>query len=360
MDGGMKEEGEDKSQSGYPGLKSREPLFRYVLEDKPSAWKTLANAAFWKQFFKSIFTGFGSLGFIPSVFADPEELAAASAGVRTRKIEAGIISIFLHAAFVLLIFFIARGISSGPGINPDDVVFVNNPIFLPFELEGDGRDGGGGGGGGKNQPDPPATGELPEMTPVQMIAPDPANPQPLMAAEDLIAQVASVEMPVQLPRNLSLPIGDITGPPNYSASSGPGSGGGIGTGRGTGIGSGTGAGVGPGSGGGMGSGSGGGIGKGVGKGVSGSVQLPVVLSNPGPDYTEEGHKAKAEGTVILSATIFKDGTVGNIKVVRGLGYGLDESAIRTVMTKWRFRPATRNGVAIDHNNVTIEVVFGLY
>ncbi|MDR0310346.1 MAG: energy transducer TonB [Acidobacteriota bacterium] len=355
----MKEEGEDKSLIGYSGQKPQEPLFQYVLEDRPPVWKTLASGAFWKQLFISLFTSFGGLNFIPSVFADAEELEALRAGGRTRKMEAGVVSIFLHAAFFLAIFFIARGISSVPAIDPDEVVFVNTPIFLPFDIEGDGQEGGGGGGGGKNQPEPPATGELPETTPVQMIAPDPTNPQPLMAADDLLAQVPSVEMPIQLPRNLSLPIGDITGPPNYSTSYGPGSGGGIGTGRGTGIGSGTGAGVGPGSGGGMGGGSGGGIGTGVGKGVTGSIRQPEVLVEVKPEYTEEGRKAKAEGIVILSATIRKDGTVDNVKIVRGLGYGLDESAVRTVSTRWRFRPATRNGVAIDYP-ANIEVNFALW
>ena len=354
----MKEEGEDKSQTGYSSPKLQEPLFSYVLEGKPPIWKTFADVSSWKQFFISIFTGASGLGFIPSVFANPEELIAARASGRTRKIEAGVVSVFLHTAFILMLFFIAKGISSRPVINPDEVVFVNTPIFLPYDIEGDGQEGGGGGGGGKNQPEPPATGELPEMTPVQMIAPDPANPQPLMAAEDLFTQVASIEMPIQLPRNLSLPIGDITGPPNYSTSSGPGSGGGIGTGRGTGIGSGDGAGVGPGSGGGMGGGSGGGIGPGVGPGISGTTRQPIVVSQPKPDYTEDARKAKVEGSVILNATVLKDGTVDNVQVVRGLGHGLDESAIRTVMTKWRFRPATRNGTPIDYP-INIEVNFAL-
>jgi TonB family protein len=353
-------EGDDKSQFGNSSPKiQREPMFQYVLEEKPPLWKSFADASFWKQLFISIFTGFGGLGFFPSVFADPEALAADRARARTRKMEAGAVSVFLHAAVILIAFFFARGISSKPSIDLDEVVFVNTPIFLPFDIEGDGRDGGGGGGGGKNQPEPPAMGELPEATPVQMLAPDPTNPQPLMAAEDLFAQVASIEMPIQLPRNLSLPIGDITGPPNYSTSSGPGSGGGIGTGKGTGIGSGTGAGVGPGSGGGMGGGSGGGIGSGQGPGITGGVlRQPVVLQQPKPDYTEEARKARVEGIVILSATIHRDGTVGDIKVVRGLGYGLDESAIRTVMNRWRFRPATRNGQPIDYP-ANIEVGFHL-
>jgi len=354
----MKEEGTDKTQIEHSSVKPHAPLFQYALEEKPPIWKSFSDAAFWKQFFISLFTGFGNLGFIPSVFADQEELLADRARGRTQKMEAGVLSVFLHAALILLIFFIAKGISSKQAFNPDEVVFVSTPIFLPFDIEGDGREGGGGGGGGKNDPEPPATGELPEMTPVQMLAPDPTNPQPLMDADDLLAQVPSIEMPIQLPRNLSLPIGDITAPPNYSMSSGPGSGGGIGTGRGTGIGSGDGAGIGPGSGGGMGGGDGGGIGPGSGGGITGSIREPEILSKPRPDYTEEARKAKVTGIVLLSGIIRKDGTIDSIKVVRGLGYGLDESAIHTVTNRWRFRPATRNGAPIDHP-ATIEIDFNL-
>jgi len=355
----MKEEGNDKYQIGHSGLEPRTPLFQYALDEKPPLWKVFTDSSFWKQFFISIFTDFGNLGFIPSVFADQEKLVADSARWRAQKMEAGVLSFFLHVAFILMLFFIAKGISSRQAFNPDEVVFVSTPIFLPFDIEGDGREGGGGGGGGKNEQEPPATGELPEMTPVQMLAPDPTNPQPLMDADDLLAQVPSIEMPIQLPRNLSLPIGDITAPPNYLTSSGPGSGGGIGTGRGTGIGSGTGAGVGPGSGGGMGGGEGGGIGKSKGTGITGSIRYPETLSKPRPDYTEDARKAKITGTVVLSGMIRKDGTIDSIQVVRGLGYGLDESAIYTVTNKWRFRPGTRNGTPIDHP-ATIEVEFNLY
>jgi len=75
-----------------------------------------------------------------------------------------------------------------------------------------------------------------------MIVPDPENPQPLVPAEDLLAQVR-VEMPIDIPQDLSLPIGDVFAPPNSSTSAGPGSGGGIGTGRGSGVGEGTGMGL---------------------------------------------------------------------------------------------------------------------
>lgn len=62
---------------------------------------------------------------------------------------------------------------------------------------------------------------------------------------------------------------------------------------------------------------------------------------------------------MLEAIIRKDGTVSVVRVVRGLGRGLDESAIETVASKWRFRPGTDNGEPADVP-ATIEVSFRLY
>jgi len=52
------------------------------------------------------------------------------------------------------------------------------------------------------------------------------------------------------------------------------------------------------------------------------------------------------------------GTTDNIVVVKGLGYGLDESAVDAV-SKWRYQPATRDGVPIDHI-ATIEIGFTIF
>ena len=330
--------------------RTKPSLFHYI-EDEPKAPFS------WREFFSDLFTGFRNPLFIPSVFSDPEGLALERAQGRTRKMEAGMLSIFVHAAFLGLIF-LAIHEAENPAPKNDNVVFVNNPVISPFE--GDGQDGGGGGGGGKNQPMPPATGRMPETTRVQMVPPDPDNPQPLLPADDLLAQAPSVQMPIDIPQDQSLPIGDIMAPPNGSMSSGPGTGGGIGTGQGTGVGSGRGAGVGPGEGGGMGGGRGGGIGSGVGPYVVGNgVKPPVALLQPLPAYTEEARKARAEGIVLIQAIIRKDGTVDSFKVLRGLGYGLDESAINTIATKWRFKPGTFNGSPVDVQ-ANIEVAFRLY
>ena len=190
--------------------------------------------------------------------------------------------------------------------------------------------------------------------------PDPGMPRPLMSSDNPLDMKATVQMPIDLPTDPSLPIGDISAPPSDRPSSGPGSGGGIGTGSGTGVGPGTGPGVGPGSGGGMGGGSGGGIGSGVGPYVAGNgVTPPIPIYEPPPAYTEEARKARTEGIVVLQAVVRANGTVDSFKVIKGLGYGLEESAISTIATKWKFKPGTFRGVPVDVQ-AQIEVTFRLY
>jgi len=331
--------------------RTKPSLFHYVEEE------TEKPPFDWKDFLKDLLYSFRNPLFIPSVFQDQEELVLERAQNRTRRVEAGMMSIFAHVLLVFVIIFLVHKKAETPA-QTDNVVFVNPPVYLPFESTG--PDGGGGGGGGKGEKEPPATGRMPDTTRVQMVPPDPENPKVLVPAEDLMAQAPSVQMPIDIPQDQSLPIGDISAPPNGSRSSGPGIGGGIGTGRGTGVGSGIGPGVGPGEGGGMGGGRGGGIGSGVGPYVvGGGVKAPIPIVQPLPAYTEEARKARAEGVVAIQAIIRRDGSVDSFKVIRGLGYGLDESAIDTIARKWRFKPGTLNGVPVDVQ-ATIEVTFRLY
>ena len=68
--------------------------------------------------------------------------------------------------------------------------------------------------------------------------------------------------------------------------------------------------------------------------------------------------SKIEGTVLLQCIVRKDGTVDEVKVLKGLGYGLDESAIETIATKWRFQPGTYKDEPVDVS-VNIDVSFRL-
>jgi TonB family protein len=78
-----------------------------------------------------------------------------------------------------------------------------------------------------------------------------------------------------------------------------------------------------------------------------------VISKPAVQYTPEARQLRVQGDVILRVTFTASGQVVIKGVVHGLGHGLDEEA-RRVAEQIRFRPATRNGQAVDlTTNITI-------
>jgi TonB family protein len=91
----------------------------------------------------------------------------------------------------------------------------------------------------------------------------------------------------------------------------------------------------------------------------GNVKAPAVLDQPLPRYTDAARKVRIEGTVLLQLVVRKDGRPDQFRVLRGLGYGLDESAILTVKNKWRFKPGTYNEAPADVQ-ILIETSFNLY
>ena len=70
----------------------------------------------------------------------------------------------------------------------------------------------------------------------------------------------------------------------------------------------------------------------------GGMERPVRVAGSDPAYTEIARKVREEGVVILDAVIDETGAVTEIVVVKKLGFGLTESAVRAVGT-WRFQPA---------------------
>jgi periplasmic protein TonB len=59
-----------------------------------------------------------------------------------------------------------------------------------------------------------------------------------------------------------------------------------------------------------------------------------------PSYPAEALAAKVEGKVRLELLVDEQGAVKNARVLKGLGYGLDEAAVEAAQ-RTRFRPATR-------------------
>lgn len=71
-----------------------------------------------------------------------------------------------------------------------------------------------------------------------------------------------------------------------------------------------------------------------------------VLSYPKPPYTAEARQLKIQGEVVLEVRFSANGEVHVLRVVRGLGHGLDQQAIRAA-EQTRFKPATRDGKPVD-------------
>lgn len=76
---------------------------------------------------------------------------------------------------------------------------------------------------------------------------------------------------------------------------------------------------------------------------------------PQPPFSEEASRKKVQGDVTLMVTVAESGDVAEVKLVKGLGYGLDEKAIETVRT-WKFQPATRNGSPVQ-TDIAVDVSF---
>ncbi len=76
------------------------------------------------------------------------------------------------------------------------------------------------------------------------------------------------------------------------------------------------------------------------------LTAPVVVHKVDPAYPTSLMLAHVEGMVTLYAIIRADGSVDGVKVLRGVDDTLDENA-RVALSHWQFRPATRQGKAVD-------------
>ncbi len=82
-----------------------------------------------------------------------------------------------------------------------------------------------------------------------------------------------------------------------------------------------------------------------------------ILSKPKPVYTAEARDLKVEGQVMVEVQFLASGTVKVLRVVKGLGHGLDETA-QQAAAQIKFKPATRDGAAID-STARVYIVFQL-
>jgi TonB family protein len=75
-------------------------------------------------------------------------------------------------------------------------------------------------------------------------------------------------------------------------------------------------------------------------------------------YPEEAKKAGAYGRVFVGFVVEPDGSLSGFKVLRGIGYGCDEEAVRVVKSLPKWKPGMHRGEAV-RVSYQIPIVFKL-
>jgi protein TonB len=243
-------------------------------------------------------------------------------------------AVVLHAAVIFLIGFVVRAqIREVAAVHESVTALVDPPIAPRIAPKGDQI----GGGGGQRGPTPVTRGHLPKLELEQIVPPKvPPLQAPKIAIEPSVVVQKDLKMAENAMPDLGMPNSPLVGRS-------------MGSGRGTGMGSGDGDGIGPGSGG----NTGGGV-----RQVGGGVSEPKVLFQPEPEFSEEARKAKASGNVMVYLWVDEHGNPTHVRVVRGIGLGLDEKAAEAVR-QYKFRPAMENGKPVTvemYIDVTFQIL----
>ena len=82
-----------------------------------------------------------------------------------------------------------------------------------------------------------------------------------------------------------------------------------------------------------------------------------ILSKPTPIYTQEARSLRIEGEVLLEVVLEASGSLRVVRVVHGLGHGLDDNAVKAA-EQIHFKPAMRNGQPAD-STVVLHIIFQL-
>lgn len=285
----------------------------------------------------------GAVVAVPGALGLGRELFAPAARSQRPTTVPLIVSTSLHGLAAAAILFVA---SLGFAVADErtDPLKEPEPMRMVF-LVSPGPGGGGGGGGLKMKTPPPRaerkgiqkiSSPLPARKLPPPMRPQPKPPEPPKPLE--ARQLPPVMAPIPTkPAETQDKEGLLAKAPATPPSQGPGTGGGVGSGQGTGLGQGDGTGVGEGS--------GGGYGGGPFRPGSG-VEPPRLLREVRANYTDEARRANIEGEVELEIVVRRDGTVGDVRLLRGLRGGLNERAMDAVR-QWRFAPGRMKGVPVD-------------
>jgi TonB family protein len=253
------------------------------------------------------------------------------------------VSLLTHGALILALVFLSvqsRRQKDGPFRESDSlrrpVVYYQAPDAGAFGRPSLGKSSGG----GEEDPRPAKHGlfapgsSLPLAPPRIVVNPRPVMPVPVSVFDANAPQVTATV------NNLGIPWMK-----DESDSAGPGKDRGIGSGRK----------------GGMGDNEGPWAGQGENEGgpYANVVTSPRCAYCPDPQYTDEAREAKVQGSVTLQVLVDTDGRASQIRVVRGIGLGLDERAMQAIRG-WKFVPARDAAHRPVSTWVTVEAVFRLF
>jgi protein TonB len=76
------------------------------------------------------------------------------------------------------------------------------------------------------------------------------------------------------------------------------------------------------------------------------LSQPAATRKVDPAYPSQLMRENVAGTVILYAIIRADGTVGEVRVLRGVDERLDRFASQAI-AQWQFQPAMKDGSPVD-------------
>src|SRR5437016_1077167 len=89
------------------------------------------------------------------------------------------------------------------------------------------------------------------------------------------------------------------------------------------------------------------------------LSLPSCAYCPDPQYTDEAREAKLQGKVTLEVLVGADGRASQIRIVQGIGLGLDERAAEAIRS-WKFVPAHDAARRAIPAWVVVEAIFRLF
>jgi len=237
-----------------------------------------------------------------------------------------------HVFVLLLLFALAAG--KVTHVFPGQIVAPTlepPPLTLPFA-----RTSTGSGNSGASDTAPAGLGHPPRVDNVHLSPPViPTVETPQLAVEPTV----EVNMATSALPNLGVTTANS---PSIHVGIGNGSTVGNGDGHSVGIGSdaGPGTGVGPHHAG------------------TGGIRDPVLVHSVEPEFSEPARKAKFSGNVQIYLWVDELGNPSHVRVIRGVGMGLDEKAVEAVR-QYKFKPAVQNGKPVKVD-MYISVDFNIY